>query len=240
LRDSFGFLVRAVVDFIFPPICYGCDEEAEQGLVCDACRLLLFTSEMDVCPKCGRACIEECERCGPPLSLSRIRALGLYFEPFRGLVHALKYSEKTRLAELLGLALAGLVEQDTEMRQVDVLCPVPLHPARRRERGYNQAELLARAVSRATGVSLVDALLRWRNTPSQTTQSGPEKRMANVKGAFRIRSGVCIAGQRVVLVDDVTTTGATLDAAARSLLDAGAASVMGLVVAAAGGTQAGK
>ncbi|MEO0078053.1 MAG: ComF family protein [candidate division WOR-3 bacterium] len=232
LNHGLGFLFRALADFFFPPICYGCEEEAEQGLVCDSCRLLLFTSELDVCPNCGRACVEKCSRCGENL-LSRVRALGPYAEPFRGLIHALKYREKTRLAGLLGQALATLTLQDTELRQADVVCAVPLHPARQRERGYNQSELLARVVSGETGIVFVDALLRKRNTPTQTSQSGIAQRRRNVEDAFRIRPGVNVAGARVVLVDDVTTSGATLNAAARHLFVAGARDVMGLVVAAA-------
>ncbi len=232
MRRGLGFLFRALADFFFPPICYGCNEEAEQGLVCDSCRLLLFTSELDVCPNCGRACVETCSRCDEHL-LSRVRALGPYAEPFRGLIHALKYHEKTGLADLLGRALASLALQDTELRQADVVCAVPLHPARQRERGYNQSELLARAVSAETGIAFVDALLRKRNTPTQTSQSGTAQRRRNVEDAFRIRPGANVAGAHVVLVDDVTTSGATLNAAARHLLGAGAVNVMGLVVAAA-------
>jgi ComF family protein len=234
LGSSLSFLVRAVADFVFPPICYGCDEDAESGLVCDACRLLLFTSELDVCPKCGRACLGECGRCDTPLALSRVRAIGFYGAPFRGLIHALKYREKTKLADLLGRALAGLASQDTELQQAGVICPVPLHPARQRERGYNQADLLARVVATETATGFADVLVRCRNTPSQTTQPRHEDRKRNVEGAFQLKRGASVAAQRVILVDDVTTTGATLDAAARPLLDAGAASVMGLVVAAAG------
>jgi len=240
LRRSLGSLVRAFADFVFPPICCGCDDEAEQGLVCDSCRLLLFTSELDVCPNCGRACVERCSRCGGALSLSRVRALGFYAEPFRGLIHALKYREKTRLAELLGRALAVLTSQDTELRQADLICAVPLHPARRRERGYNQSELLARRVSAETGIAFADALLRKSNTPSQTSRSSIAHRRKNVKGAFRAKPGIAVNGARVVLVDDVMTSGATLDEAAQTLLGAGAADVMGLVVAAAGDPVAGR
>ncbi len=201
--------------------------------MCDSCRLLLFTSELDVCPNCGWACAERCSRCGEVLSLSRVRALGFYAEPFRGLIHALKYEEKTSLAELLGRALAGLVLQDTELRQADLVCAVPLHQARMRERGYNQSELLARRVSAETGVAFADALLRRSNTPSQTSRSSIAQRRKNVKGAFRAKPGFDVTEARIILVDDVTTSGATLDEAAQTLLNAGAAEVMGLVVAAA-------
>ena len=172
LTSSLAHVVRSFADFLFPPICFGCDEETESGLVCDSCRLLLFTSELDVCPRCGRPCAEASRSCGcceVPYCLSRTRAVGLYQPPFNKLIHALKYREKTALAELMGDALAALIGQDSELRTVDALCPIPLHPARLRERGYNQSELLADEVSRLTRIPVSRALKRVRNTKSQAS-----------------------------------------------------------------------
>lgn len=227
-------------DFIFPPLCYGCDQEIPAGLICDACRLLLFTSELDVCAVCGRPCLPDqrvCGGCEPPLALSRIRAIGVYGAPFLGLVYALKYSAKTALVPVLGDALALLVQQDTQLRSADGICAVPLHPARLRERGYNQSYLLAEAVSRATGISLIDPLVRVRNTGTQTRQRDEKERFENVRGVFALRVDIKIAGQRLILVDDVMTSGATLSSAAGELRRAGATEVMGLVVAAGVGSS---
>lgn len=236
LKSGIRFLVRALADFLFPPICYGCDEETESGLVCDACRLLLFTSELDVCPVCGRPCpnaADTCGRCAVPLPLVRVRALGSYGQPFAGLVHALKYDQKTSLAPLLGRALALLAQQDSELAICDAVCAVPLHPARKRERGYNQAELLAEAVAQETRMELVSWLTRRKNTPTQTARHDDEARRKNLEGAFALRSGAVVQGRRMLLVDDVMTSGATLTAAAAPLLQAGAEAVCGLVIAAA-------
>ena len=237
LASSLRLLARSVADFVFPPICFGCDTEVDSGMVCDSCRLLLFTSEMDVCPGCGRPCASAAATCGlcrVPLSLVRVRALGMYQEPFRKIIHALKYSEKTALAELLGGALALLACQDPLLADADAICAVPLHPARLRERGFNQSELLAAVVSRETGIPLERPLRRCKNTRTQTAQSSHEKRRENLKGAFKLMPSVELAGRRVIVVDDVCTTGATLDAAAQPLLAAGASAVFGLVVAAPG------
>ena len=98
LRMSGRFLLRSLADFLFPRVCYGCNEEIDEGLLCEPCRLLLLTSELDVCPGCGRPCAdaaEGCGRCGMRFSLTRTRALGLYMEPFRNLIHSMKYREKT-------------------------------------------------------------------------------------------------------------------------------------------------
>ncbi len=132
----------------------------------------------------------------------------------------------------MGGGLALLLEQDTQLKTADALCPVPLHPARLRERGYNQSYLLAQEVAKLTNFQLIDPLVRKRNTPSQTKQKDEKKRIENVHNAFAVKPKVQLAGLRLVLIDDVMTTGATLSAAAGELLQAGAKEVMGLVVSA--------
>jgi ComF family protein len=240
--SSVRFLLKSLADFVFPPICYGCDSEVEAGLVCEACRLDLFTHELAVCPKCGRPCTrtaETCGQCKEEFSLSRVRGLGLYVPPFDKLIHAFKYSGKTKVGELLGQALAALVRQDEVLSAADAVCPIPLHPARLRERGYNQSLLLAAAISMSTGIPLAEFLARTKNTATQTLKTSPAARLKNLAGAFRLRPDVGVSGKTVLLVDDVMTTGATLDQAARELLKGGAATVLGVVVAAAhaGGRQ---
>jgi ComF family protein len=234
-------LLRSVADFVFPPLCWGCDEEAEDGLICESCRLLLVTSEMDVCPGCGRPCEEAqagCGRCEQPLLPARVRALGRYQEQFRNLVHALKYSHKTALAGVLGPALAALAAQDAVLRKAEVVCAVPLHPARLRERGYNQSDLLARAVGAGLGLPVVEPIVRRKNTRTQTARRGDEQRRKNLDGAFAPKPGSTLEGRRVLLVDDVMTSGATLNAACRALLEAGAGPVLGLVIAAPAASKA--
>jgi len=234
--SSVRFLVKSLADFVYPPVCYGCDTEVEEGLVCEGCRLALFTHELAVCPRCGRPCTrtaETCGQCRTPFHLSRVRAVGTYAPPFDKLIHAFKYSGKTKVGELLGRALAALVQQDEVLLAADAVCPVPLHPARLRERGFNQSLLLAAAVSMTTGMPLVELLVRTRYTSTQALKAAPEDRLRNVQDAFRLRTDARVAGQRVLLVDDVMTTGHTLDQAARELLKGGAASVLGAVVAAA-------
>jgi len=236
LAGSVRFLLKSLADFVFPPLCYGCDTEVDEGLVCEGCRLALFTHELAVCPKCGRPCASSsrrCGRCSTSISLSRVRALGMYAPPFDKLIHAFKYSGKTKVGELLGRALAALVEQDEVLSDADVVCPVPLHPARLRERGFNQSLLLAAAISMSAGMPLADLLVRCKNTSVQAMKTSPEARLKNLAGAFRLRSDTGVGGKRILLVDDVMTTGATLDQAAQTLLEGGAASVLGAVVAAA-------
>ncbi|MGC8797161.1 MAG: double zinc ribbon domain-containing protein [candidate division WOR-3 bacterium] len=230
------YFLRAFADFVFPPVCFGCNAEIESGLLCPSCQLLLFSSELDVCVRCGRPCLPNekvCGRCNLEFNLSRVRAVGVYQPPFTGLIHALKYHEKTALVPVLGNALALLVRQDSELNRADGICAVPLHPARTRERGYNQSYLLAREVSAITGIRLYDPLVRKKNTPSQTEMKDEQARLENVRDAFGIKPGVRFNGERLILVDDVMTTGSTISAAAAPLRTAGVGDVMGLVLAAA-------
>lgn len=239
MRAPAGSLRRFFVglaDFVFPPVCLGCDADIESGLVCTVCNDQLLTGRLGICPKCGRPLhrgTASCGRCGLPTSVERVRVLGPFAPPLSGLVRSLKYRNKTALVRLLGRALCGLVESDPELGRADVVCPVPLHRARRRERGYNQAELLAREVAGGTGIHYADLLVRRRNTPTQTHLADDRARHANVRGAFVPAPGVRLDSMRVLLVDDVTTSGATFDAAGRQLLLAGAAGVVGLAIAAA-------
>ncbi len=230
------FLFRVFNDFLFPPVCFGCDAEIESGLVCASCRTMLMTNRLLVCPKCGRPVkpgLETCGRCQIPFCLSRVRALGPYAPPYSTLIQALKYSRKTVLVKVLGQALIGLVESDPEMNGADYICPVPLHKARLRERGYNQSYLLASEVAAGIGLKLSEPLVRVRNTKTQTALFDEAARIKNLCGAFKVKPGIELDGKRIILLDDVITTGATMDTAGRQLLKAGASAVLGLVVAAA-------
>jgi competence protein ComFC len=149
-------------------------------------------------------------------------------EPMQGIVHSLKYRNKRSLAKRLGKIMAEAVAMPS---LPEAIIPVPLHPARKRERGYNQSELLAREVGSHLGLPVMNrALKRIKNTPSQTGLRR-EKRLENVKGAFRVRETDAVKGRTVLLVDDVTTTGATLEACGEALALAGATKISAVVAA---------
>jgi ComF family protein len=165
------------------------------------------------------------------VSVSHVRALGHYTSPFSNLVHQLKYYDRRSLAPALGRPMAGLMMSDATLKRAELIVPIPLHPARFRERGYNQSQLLAEQVSQLTRVPWNDALKRVRNTRDQVNLKD-EARRKNLEGAFALRPEASVRNQKVLLIDDVATTGATLNSAAKALILAGATEVVALVVAA--------
>jgi len=175
-------------------------------------------------PLCG-----QCRRRAPGFDYAR--AAARYDGVVREAVHAFKFGGRRALAVPLGDLLVEAAPGGLPAGIPDLLVPVPLHPRRERERGFNQAALLARRLGRLWGCPVrEDVLARAVPTPSQTEFDAVARR-ANVRSAFRLRRPAPIAGRHVVLVDDVLTTGATLSECARSLREAGAALVGALTVA---------
>ena len=232
LRDKLAYFFKALFDFLFPPICLGCDKEIETGLICYQCANQISTSALGVCARCGYPLkyYESCKNCRTDVILPRTRALGGYTEPFSPLIHALKYQGKQSLAKIFSKGLTGLLNSDPILKQADAIIPIPLHPARQRERGYNQTELLGLELSRQTCIPIINALKRKKNTKSQTTLN-PAKRQENMRGAFVVKNSSLVLNKKVILIDDVMTSGATISSAAQTLLNAGVYEVYGLVVA---------
>lgn len=149
----------------------------------------------------------------------------------RELVHEFKYNRRTHLRHLLARMLCeGFRDPRVGRFGPEAIVPVPLHPARRREREFNQAEVLGRLAGERLGLPVAEGLRRMRYTLTQTNFHR-EERFGNLEGAFQVQPGHGFEGRRLVLVDDVLTTGSTADACARTLLDAGAAAVIVITVA---------
>lgn len=177
-----------------------------------------------VCENCSRALAERwVGACKPPKGgvIQAAAAAYLYGGPAGGLVRSLKYRGVYRLSKPMGRRMAEAFEALRPL-PVDAIVPVPMHPSRQRQRGYNHAELLAREAADCLGLPVICALERTRNTPQQARLSD-EQRRHNQQGAFACTQSV--AGLQILLTDDVFTTGATANACARTLLEGGAAAV---------------
>jgi len=150
--------------------------------------------------------------------------LGLYDGPIREAIHALKYEGKSFLAKPL-VGLLNRAYPFMDYGSYDLLVPVPLHPKRLRERGFNQALVLARAIGRREGVPCTGFVLRKTRPSAPQIHLSPEERQKNVKGSFAVADPAKVRGKRVLLIDDVMTTGSTVNECARELSKAGAARV---------------
>ncbi len=224
--DSF---CNQFLNLFFPPRCIDCRQVG--AWFCAECMSRIPRVEPPFCARCGNTVINDelCPRCQTsPLQIESIRS-AVYFEgALRQAMHWFKYRGRTVLAEPLGGLMAECWMQSRV--PIDVVVPVPLHAARWRERGYNQAALLAREMARRAGLRVNEkVLIRQRATASQV-ELDASQRKENVRAAF-FCSGDELAGKRVLLIDDVCTTGATLEACAVALYDGGACSVQALTLA---------
>lgn len=218
-----------LLDLLFPSRCASCHRIGES--LCRRCLSSVRLVEPPFCPRCGQPPRFEGEPCFQcrvfPLHVAQIRAVAYHEGPLREAVHAFKYARRIDLAG----PLAALLQQHL-MRsalRVDTITAVPLHPTRQLERGYNQSELLAHELARKTGLPYVKGIERMRATSDQVGLDAAARR-ANVQGAFSADRNA-FRGSSVLLVDDVCTTGATLDACAVALDAAGAQFTYGLAVA---------
>lgn len=196
-----------------------------ESSVCDPCLDRLPPIASPRCAACGRALgrsqLRLCSQCrASPPPLDHARAWGVYTGYLQALIHALKFRGELRVAQGLGELMAWIVAADGRYGRIDAVAPVPLHPSRQRERGYNQAEALARVVAAQLGKPLIQPAVRVEATLPQTKLPWSARRR-NVRQAFAVPRPAEVAGRRLLLVDDVYTTGATLGAFALALKRAG-------------------
>lgn len=227
-------LLQPLLDLLFPPFCASCEAplgDGRQDPLCGSCWNGILPITSPWCPACGfpypvgtgAFLCERCHRRPPPYAYAR--AAAYYCDPLRTAIHALKYRGKTALATPLGRFMAEAGQRHLTLHEVHGLVPVPLHPTRLTERGFNQAALLARELGRRWRIPVLASLLR-RVIPTQPQSELTEiARRRNVRGAFAVWRPVAVKGRHVLLVDDIFTTGATAAECARALLEAGAETV---------------
>lgn len=221
-----------LLDLVYPPRCLVC-ERAGAPVVCEECAAAFVFIPEPVCAVCGRP--QEGASCGlcalsAPWGFDRARAAAVYAGPMRHAIHLLKYRGGENLGAPLGAHLANRCVADgllPEPHRIDAVAAVPMHPARERRRGYNQAQLLAAPVAELLGKPLLPpgALRRTRRTAAQVGLL-PDARRRNLDAcSFAVGDTSLVAGRHLLLIDDVFTTGATVSACAGALKAAGAATV---------------
>lgn len=197
-----------MLDLVFPPRCEVCRQSGPEALCADCCRQIKFMK-----PQLG------------------VYSATVYAGVVRDALHRLKFQRRKNLAEALGVVLVKYLAgvESLRLKEIDWLVPVPLHQKRQRARGFNQVELLARVIGRYYELPVKNALARVRNTHTQFDLPR-EARSVNVRGAFQPVDPRALVGRRVLLVDDIFTTGATVSECAQTLLVAGAKRVEILVL----------
>ena len=223
---------RAALDTLYPPICLACRAAtSEAGALCSSCWRAMRFIERPFCDRLGtpfehdlgEGLLSPQALTDPPV-FQRARAVARFEDgPARRLVHRLKYSDRGELAAPMGawMARAGA----DVLAEADAITPVPLHARRLWTRRFNQAAALGREIARRAGKPFEPALLRRVKATRSQVGLSREQRVQNMQGAFRAAPAASVRGRRIALVDDVLTSGATANAAARALLRAGAAQV---------------
>lgn len=224
--------LKTLLSLIFPEYCLGCEHCLIKGevLICTHCLYALPQTDFHL-----RTAHELLDKFGGKLPLSYALAYLKFTKQGRvqKILHALKYQGCQKIGELLGFWYGYTLRQAQLHQAFDLIIPIPLHPSKQKKRGYNQSDCFARGLSEAMDVHwLAQGLIRTKANPSQTTL-GKLARWENVSQIFEVNPSINIKGQRVLLVDDVVTTGSTLEAGLRTLYQAGAKEISFAAIAVA-------
>ena len=243
LAEHLVALARGALDLLLPNVCHACRraDVATHGL-CAACHLaMLKLAAMTYCPRCGATSTNppreehaenqsDCPLCPQPLPrFEHVVRIGPYVQPLRAVIRGMKYRREEALCRWMSELLAAGVTARVQA-PLDVVVPAAMHWRRRLARGHDHAAILAATVAKAMRLPFGRDLVRTRPTPAQVNLPRT-RRLANVRDAFTVPRPADIAGLRILLIDDVTTTGATANEAARTLLNAGASAVTLAVLA---------
>jgi len=225
-----SFCIAFFFDLLFPKNCIGCGKETRW--ICDECKRRIIYIKNPFCPKCNRLSPngKVCRRCRDKSYLTGLIVAAYYNEgPLKEAIHAYKYEYIFGVHEELGKIITEAFYKNKFSSCV--IIPIPLHKKRQTQRGFNQSELLAKYLSSKTkNKLLVKKLVRLKNTEPQIELSG-RKRRENIKDAFSWKGKDEIINQKVLLIDDVYTTGSTLEECAKVLKSAGAKEIWGIVLA---------
>jgi ComF family protein len=231
-------VMRTALDLALPPLCAACRQPVEGKGLCPACWSKLSFITRPYCERLGIPFVYDpgpgilsMEAIAAPPAYNRARAAVRFDEISRALVHALKYGDRLDLAPMLGRWTANAGRE--LLADADALVPVPLHWRRLWARRFNQSAMLAATIAKESGVPIATGVLKRVRATAQQVGLSQKERATNIQGAFRVpaEGKAAVAGRRLVLIDDVLTSGATVEGCARALLRAGAANVDVLIFA---------
>ncbi|MDP8262292.1 MAG: ComF family protein [Candidatus Ancaeobacter aquaticus] len=232
---------KSFLDIFYPRHCLLCSDPLSFGeeLICPTCsRAVIFTKD-PFCKKCARPLVvsvggrDGCYTCkSEKLPFEQLIALGIYEGDLKKCIHALKFEKKEYISKWFSDALVSFIESySINIRNYDCIVPVPMHPLRKKERGFNQAELIARSLSKKLQIPYARGVLKRVKIGEVQSGLNKKKRQQNVEDAFVVTSPDVIKNNTVLLVDDIYTTGATVQSAARLLRVNGARKVSVCVLA---------
>lgn len=226
-----------ILDYLYPPRCPVCDRISGRG-ICASCKKKLVYIREDFCLKCGKPLDDSREEYCPDCRRRRHffeqgRSLYSYRGDVRKSLYRLKYANKREYAYCYGREIVKYLGPWILQKKITKIVPIPLHPARKRQRGYNQAALIARSIGQNTGISVDEHLLCRKKQTIPQKELSDRERKENLKNAFQVRKKSSLEGN-ILLVDDIYTTGSTVDAAAECLIKAGKCRVYVITVAIGG------
>ncbi len=238
MKNRLGLIGKYAADLIFPPQCLSCGAlVAAHGGICPDCFSKLNFIAAPLCETCGRPFTEEaakwqiCPYCSAHKAVATKYRFALsYDEHSKGLILPFKHADKTLSVPLLA---AFMMKAGSELiKEADAVIPVPLHRFRLLQRKYNQSALLAREIAKKSGLEFFPYILRRKKYTRSQGEFNAFSRKQNVKGVFTVKCPLKISGKTLILVDDVMTTGATVDECTQELMHAGAKRVFVLTLAA--------
>ena len=232
MKAIFSKLYQGLIELIFPslPQCPVCHREFIHGEInlCEKCITEIEFIKEDYCLKCGKLILSNQDFCYDCQHSNRhfdgSRAVGLYDNGLKEYIKLFKYSKYRMLAEPLGDLMSNYTNRFYDIDKFDIITYVPVHQNRLEERGFNQAALLAKRIGENLKIAVEDLLIRDEDTLKQSKLSRKE-RLKNLKSKFKIKDNINIDDKRILLVDDIYTTGATVNELSRILLDNGAISI---------------
>ena len=237
MKNRIKIILDKILSFFLPRTCFCCGADLKtKHLLCPECLKKVEEVKGLVCARCGVPLNyggHYCYNCrgskAGKYKCSFIRSALKFNEPTRALVHAFKYEKYLNIAPFFAEVMYRTYRQNPEFREAEFLVPVPIHKKRQRKRGFNQAEVLADHLSKLCGIPVLNALVRTKNTASQTKLTRNDRK-ENILGAFALAGGAegKIKKRALILIDDVCTTSATLEECARVLKKSGAREVLAL------------